>query len=65
MNHLTCKFYTSPDTARTIVTTKQLKEIMEETDGIMISCGILFDIYSNKFSEHLHIVKLKQSERWL
>ena len=59
MNHLPNSFYVFPNTARTTMTKKQLRETLLDTNGRILSCGRLRTIYSKHIGAGIYEVSLK------
>ncbi len=60
MKSLPNNFYTMPRYASMTVERKDLKELLLETGGNIISCGVLWDIETKHLGAGVYRVRLKR-----
>ena len=56
---LSNSFYQIPDYARQTVTRKELKEILLDTDGRIVTCGRLMELKSKHIGAGLYVITLE------
>ena len=61
MKTLPKNFYTMPTLAKMTMDTKDLKELLLETSGSVIACGVLCDIQTKHLGAGVYKVWLKRS----
>lgn len=62
MTTLSDNFYNIPKIANTTMTTKQLREILLQTDGRLLANGTYWDIVSKKIGPGIYRVSLKETD---
>ena len=62
MEKLSDSFYITPDTARQTLTREELRQVMMNTEGKIISCGRLRELYAKYLGAGIYLLTLKKAK---